>query len=66
MSAVDRVATAAQTVKPLRLALSVLAFPFYLLGAVAGLVAVVVVWVIAAVQVGYVDVRNRHDDTGAR
>lgn len=56
---VDRVAAAAQTVKPLRLLLSLLAFPFYLLGLLAGLVVVVAMWFVAAAQVGYVDVRKR-------
>lgn len=56
---VDRVAAAAQTVKPLRLLLSVLAFPFYLLGWVAGLCVVVFVWFLAAAQVGFSDVRKR-------
>lgn len=62
-NAVDRVAAAAQDVKPLRLLLSVVAFPFYLLGLVAGLVVVVFVWIAAAVQVGFADVRRR--DEGA-
>lgn len=56
---VDRVAAAAQTVKPLRLLLSVLAFPFYLLGLLAGLVVVVAMWFVAAAQVGFSDVRKR-------
>lgn len=60
---VDRVAAAAQTVKPLRLLLSLLAFPFYLLGLVAGLVVVVAVWVVAAVQVGFTDVRKREPES---
>lgn len=58
---VDRVAAAAQTVKPLRLVLSVLAFPFYLLGLLAGLVVVTVMWIVAAAQVGFADVRKRND-----
>jgi hypothetical protein len=58
---VDRVAAAAQEIKPLRLLLSVLAFPFYLLGLVAGFVVVVFVWVAAAVQVGFADARGRDD-----
>lgn len=56
---VDRVAAAAQNVKPLRLVLSVLAFPFYLLGLLAGFVVVVVMWIVAAAQVGFSDVRKR-------
>lgn len=56
---VDRVAAAAQTVKPLRIILSVLAFPFYLLGLLAGLIVVLFMWVVAAVQVGFSDVHKR-------
>lgn len=59
---VDRVAAAAQTVKPLRILLSVLAFPFYVLGLLAGLVVVLFMWVVAAVQVGFSDVRKRDAD----
>ncbi len=58
-SAVDRVAAAAQEVKPLRIVLSVLAFPFYVLGFVAALLWVAVLWVAAAAQVGFADARNR-------
>ena len=58
---VDRVAAAAQNVKPLRLVLSVLAFPFYLLGLLAGFVVVVVMWIVAAAQVGFSDARKRDD-----
>ena len=56
---VDRVAAAAQNVKLLRLVLSVLAFPFYLLGLLAGFVVVVVMWIVAAAQVGFSDARKR-------
>lgn len=56
---VDRVAAAAQTVKPLRLLLSLLAFPFYVLGWLVGLLVVAFMWVAAAVQVGFADVRRR-------
>ena len=55
---VDRVAAAAQNVKLLRLFLSVLAFPFYVLGLGAGVVVVALTWVAAAAQVGYSDVRK--------
>ena len=58
---VDRVAAAAQNVKLLRLVLSVLAFPFYLLGLLAGFVVVVVMWIVAAAQVGFSDARKRDD-----
>ena len=59
---VDRVAVAAQHVKPLRLLLSLLAFPFYLLGLLAGLVVVGFMWIAAARQVGYSDVRKTDAD----
>lgn len=55
---VDRVAAAAQNVKPLKILLAVLAFPFYVLGALAALVVVVSMWFAAAVQVGFADVRK--------
>lgn len=58
---VDRVAAAAQNVKPLRLFLSVLAFPFYLLGLLAGFVVVVAMWIVAAAQVGFTDARKRDE-----
>jgi hypothetical protein len=64
-STVDRVAAAAQNVKLLRLLLSVLAFPFYLLGSLVGLVAVVAMWIVAAAQVGYSDVRKRDHEASA-
>jgi hypothetical protein len=55
---VDRVAAAAQNVRLLKIVLSVAAFPFWLLGLAAGVVVTGVVWCIAAVQVGYSDVRK--------
>lgn len=61
---VDRVAAAAQNVKPLRLLLAVVAFPFYLLGLLGGLVVVALTWIAAAVQVGFADVRRRGDGDG--
>lgn len=64
-NAVDRVAAAAQEIKPLRLLLSVVAFPFYLLGLLAGLVVVVLVWIAAAAQVGFADVRRDRRDEAA-
>lgn len=64
-NAVDRVAAAAQEIKPLRLLLSVVAFPFYLLGLAAGLVVVVFMWIAAAVQVGFADVRRDRRDEAA-
>lgn len=60
-NAVDRVAEAAQSVKPLRLFLTVLAFPFYVVGFVAGLVVVAGTWVVAAAQVGFADAYKRDE-----
>lgn len=59
---VDRVAEAAQTVKLLKVLLAVLAFPFYVLGLVAGAAVVALMWIVAAVQVGFCDVRKRSAD----
>ena len=56
---VDRIAAAALTMKPLRLLLSILAFPFYALGWLVGLLLVAATWVVAAVQVGVSDARGR-------
>lgn len=56
---VDRVASAAQEVQLLKVLLTALAFPFYVLGLLAGLVAVVAMWMIAAAQVGFADASRR-------
>lgn len=56
---VDRVAVQAQEVRPLRVMLTILAFPFYLLGLLVGLVWVALAWCGAAVVVGVRDVRDR-------
>ena len=61
-SPTERVAVAAQNVKLLRILLSILAFPFYLLGWFAGLVVVAVMWFVAAAQVGFSDVRKPRPD----
>lgn len=55
----DRIATKAAEVRPLRVLLSVLAAPFYVLGVVAGLLLVVGAWCYAAVLVGVADARRR-------
>lgn len=60
----ERVALKAVEVKPLRVLLSVLAAPFYLLGAALAVLVVLVMWCVAAVQVGFGDVKNRSRDAG--
>lgn len=64
-NAVDRVAEAATTVKPLRLLLSLCALPLYLLGWAVGFVVVAFSWIVAAAQVGYSDGRRRKPDADA-
>ena len=55
----ERVAARATTLQPARIALTVLAAPFYLVGLVAGLIWVMIVWIASAVAVGVDDVRSR-------
>ena len=55
----ERVAARAPSVNVIRLLLSVLAFPFYVLGVVVGLLLVSVQWAYSAVVVGVEDVRSR-------
>lgn len=57
----DRVAARAVEVRPARLALSVLAAPFYVLGWLLGIVLVAFAWIAAAVTVGMSDARTRRD-----
>lgn len=57
MSFVDRVAEQALAVRPVKLLLTLLALPFYLLGLVAGLVVVVVMFAYGAIKVGIADAR---------
>ncbi len=54
-----RVHEQALTVRPLRLMLTVLAFPFYVVGLLVGLVVVVVLYAFAAVKTGVMDVRAK-------
>lgn len=61
----ERVAERASQVRLVRVVLSVLAFPFYLLGGLVGLVWVALVWCWAAVAVGFDDARKRGDDGGS-
>ncbi len=55
----DRIAAKAASTRPLRVLLSILAFPFYALGLVLGFVVVGFLWCYAAVGVGIADVRSR-------
>lgn len=57
----DRVAARASEVRPTRLALSILAAPFYVLGWLLGVLLVAFSWVAAAVTVGISDARTRRD-----
>ena len=66
MSFPDRVASRAQTISPIKVILTLLALPFYLLGLVAGLVLVTVSWAWAAATVGVEDVRRRGGAPDAR
>jgi|GEM_PF-6733879 len=59
MNASERIAARVANEKPLRILLSVLAAPFYLLGFMAGLFVVVLMWFWAAAGVGFSDVRDR-------
>lgn len=61
---VDRVADRAAEVQVVRLLLSLLALPFYLLGAVVAVVWLAVKWCYAAVLVGFADVKGRRDAAG--
>jgi len=61
----DRVAERAATVKPARVALSVLASPFYVLGLLVGVAWLLFAWAYAAVLVGVADARARRDVSDA-
>ena len=60
----ERVATRAQSVNVIKLLLSVLALPFYLLGVLAAAVWLVVSFAYAGVQVGFADVARRRGGDG--
>jgi ABC-type sulfate transport system permease subunit len=64
VSYVDRVAEQALKIKPVKLLLSLLALPFYVLGLVAGLVVVVFVFAYAGVKTGVRDVRSHLERAG--
>lgn len=59
-----RVAAAAGEVRLVRVVLTILALPFYLLGLLVGLLVVAVSWSVAAVKVGVDDVRTRSSRDG--
>lgn len=56
---VARVAAEAVSIRPLKALLTVLAFPFYVLGLVLGLVVVAVIFAVGAVKLGVADMRAR-------
>ncbi len=60
---VDRVAAEALKVRPLKVLLTLLAVPFYVLGFAIGLLVVVVMFAVAAVRVGIEDARTRQPVT---
>ena len=55
----DRIAAKAVDLRPLRILLSIIAAPFYVLGLVVGVLIVAATWCYAAVGVGITDARNR-------
>lgn len=63
ITTIDRVQTQAAQLQPLKILLSVLAAPFYVLGFVFGILWVVFSWSLAAVLVGVTDARSRSKDT---
>ncbi|MFM1964889.1 MAG: hypothetical protein RL134_614 [Actinomycetota bacterium] len=56
---VERVAEQATTVRPLKVLLTLLAVPFYVVGWVLGLLWVAVLFAVGAVKVGIADARER-------
>lgn len=56
---VERVAVEAVAIRPVKVLLTVLAIPFYVVGVVAGLLVVAGMFAFAAVKVGVGDVRAR-------
>lgn len=55
----ERVASHAQQVNVVKLLLSLVAFPFYVVGFVAGVVWLLVSWSISATVIGFGDVKRR-------
>lgn len=62
MTYIERVATKATELDPARAILAVLAAPFYLAGALVGVLWLLLSWVWAAVLTGVYDVRDRQGD----
>lgn len=56
---VDRVAEQALTLRPLKILLTILAVPFYVLGWLVGLLWVAVLFAVGAVKVGFADASAR-------
>ena len=61
----SRVAERASQIRFAQVLLTILASPFWLIGAVAGLVWVCVTWCAAAVVIGFSDAHERKVDRGA-
>lgn len=59
MMSIQAVATKAATYDPVRALLAVLAFPFYVLGVVLGVLWLAGTWLFAAVAAGVDDARRR-------
>lgn len=62
MEQIDRVAARASEVQFVRLLLSLLALPFFVLGVVAGVLWLAVRWCYAAVLVGFEQMNRDGDD----
>lgn len=57
----ERVAARASEVRVGQILLALIAAPFYVLGFVAGVAWAAVVWIVAAVQIGFADARRRRE-----
>lgn len=57
----DRVAAQAMTMRPLRLLLTLLAIPFYVIGWLVAFVWFAIVFTFGALKVGFMDARGRFD-----
>lgn len=64
MNQVDRVAARAAEVQFVRLVLSLLALPFFVLGLMVGVLWLAVRWCYAAVMVGFEQLNPDTDDAG--